>query len=277
MHNLSPRRLLLTAGLFTCLGASKKIPRQPDPQQDGLDLPDLGLDYHVPIVQPEYDEEHEKAFADKMASKGERSLSARAAPHSWFTSSYELDHYRNEQLQAQYRSEYEDERESAIGNVEVSIQEARSVGRGTVTVKVNITNKTGWSITFCDATSPVSQNAYQMGLFEVIPHHHRTDIGSPTNITIPSPQPSWKQCAYTLQNHLTVTTWLVFPPLGEADQEKLGPFYEGGKFDIRLRGVWRGIQATADPEIDPLAYTKKWSKSVHPFSSNTIEVKVLKY
>ncbi|KAF5666676.1 hypothetical protein FHETE_6175 [Fusarium heterosporum] len=273
MCNLSPRRLLLTAGLFTCLGVSKNIPRQYDLFQDDPLLPDLGLDEHVPIVVPQYDEKREKAFAEKMASKHERSISRHSVPPS-FSSKEALDSYGNEQSEADYREEYEDERQAAIANVEVSIEEARSVKRGTVTLKVTITNKSRWAIKFCDSTSPVSDDAYQMGFLEVIPRDLRTDIGSPDNIIFPHPQPSWRQCGRHLYPGYKTEKWLVFPPHGKADKKKVKPFSEGGKFDIRMRGVWHGIQATADPEIDPLAYTEEWSKFTHPFSSNTIEVDV---
>ncbi|KAF4993474.1 hypothetical protein FGRMN_6480 [Fusarium graminum] len=274
MCNLSPRRLLLTAGLFACLGDSKNIPRQFDLSQDDFDLPDLGLDYNVPIVLPEYDEAREKAFAEKMASKSKHSNTRRSIS-SYFRSKEALDRYGNELDEAAYRGELENERQSAIADVDVSIEQARSVRPGSVTLKVTVENKSKWLITACDRTSPISNNAYEMGFLEVIPQDVRTNIGSPNMITIPRTQPSWKECGRHLYPGHKSEKWLVFPPHGKADKEKVEAFkalYKGGKFDIRMRGVWHGIQATNDPEIDPLAYTEEWSNSTHPFSSNTIEV-----
>ncbi|KAH7245178.1 hypothetical protein BKA59DRAFT_511129 [Fusarium tricinctum] len=169
---------------------------------------------------------------------------------------------------------YENERIAAIADVDVKIQQTRvpdEDGDLPVVIKITITNNSKWKITYCDKTSPISSNAYKMGFFEVISRELRADIGAPANSTLAATQPSWGECSRDLYSGESASTWMTFPPPDALDNPKLGSL-KGGKYDVRLTGVWHGIQAMGDPEVDPKWDTNEWSTYTHRFSSNTITI-----
>ncbi|KIL93796.1 hypothetical protein FAVG1_02357 [Fusarium avenaceum] len=169
---------------------------------------------------------------------------------------------------------YENERIAAIADVDVKIQQTRvpdEDGDLPVVIKITITNNSKWKITYCDKTSPISSNAYKMGFFEVISRELRADIGAPANSTLAATQPSWGECSRDLYSGESASTWITFPPPDDLDNPKLGSL-KGAKYDVRLTGVWHGIQAMGDPEVDPKWDTNEWSTYTHRFSSNTITI-----
>jgi hypothetical protein len=173
------------------------------------------------------------------------------------------------------RQSYERQRSAAIADVDVKIEHTRAPkedGDLPALIKIKITNNSKWKITFCDKTSPISSNAYKMGFFEVMSHNLRANIAAPASSTSAIAQPTWEECGRDLFSGESASTWITFPPPDALEYSNFGSLEPGDKYDVRLTGVWHGIQATGDPEVDPRWDTDEWSPYAHPFSSNTITI-----
>ncbi|KAM0245276.1 hypothetical protein ACHAP5_005506 [Fusarium lateritium] len=180
-----------------------------------------------------------------------------------------------EKAMQENRAAYEQKRIAAISDVAVRLERTRMAdedGELPVILKITITNNSKWKIAFCEKTSPISTNAYKMGFFEVISRKLHTNISGASDSSIANAQPSWKECSRDLYSGESVSTWITFPSPDTLDSPKIEALENGGKFDVRLTGVWHGIQALGDPEVDPRWDTNQWSTYAHPFSSNTITI-----